>query len=194
MGSFERRTRSQCALGTVSRAARSSLLVYLGLVNTARSNPVGRRSTLALWAVAAVLSSCASLGSAAFSPPQVSLSEVQLLGIGLSGGTLNLVLAVHNPNAYQITGGRLEAEVALEETQFGEIAIERVLTLPANDTTRVEVPLRFSWQGVGAGARGFLQRGSVSYVLTGSLIAETPMGEHSVPVRTTGTVTLRDLM
>ena len=192
--SFERRTRPRRALGTVSRTARSSLLVYLGLVNTARSNPVARRSALALWAVAVVLSSCASLGRAAFAPPQVSLSEVQLLGIGLSGGTLNLVLAVHNPNAYQITGGRLEAEVAFEETQFGEIAIERVLTLPAHDTTRVEVPLRFSWQGVGAGARAFLQRGSVSYVLTGSLIAETPVGEHSVPVRTTGTVTLRDLM
>ena len=104
------------------------------------------------------------------------------------------MLAVHNPNAYEITGGRLEAEVAFEETQFGEIALERVLTLPPNDTTRVDVPLQFSWGGVGAGARGFLQRGSVSYVLSGSLIAVTPVGEQSVPVSTTGTVTLRDLM
>ena len=163
-------------------------------MNTTRLHPVARLSAVALWGVIALLSSCASLARAAFSPPQVSLSEVQLLGIGLSGGTLNLVLAVHNPNAYEITGGRLEAEVAFEETQFGEIALERVLTLPPNDTTRVDVPLRFSWGGVGAGARGFLQRGSVSYVLSGSLIAVTPVGEQSVPVSTTGTVTLRDLM
>ena len=137
---------------------------------------------------------CATLGQATFSEPRVSLAEIQLLGLGLSGGTLNLVLSVYNPNRYEITGGRLEAGVALEETEFGSIALERSISLPANDTTLVEVPLRFSWQGVGAGARAFLQRGSVAYVLNGSLIAVTPLGEHAVPVTTTGTVALRDLM
>jgi LEA14-like dessication related protein len=137
---------------------------------------------------------CASLARAAFVPPDVALTEIQLKGIGIAGGSLTLVFQVHNPNGYDLTGGRFEASVDLEETSFGDIALEQPLHIPAHDSALVDVPLRFTWEGVGSGARAFLRSGSARYRFQGRLELATPLGTQTVPVQNTGTVTLRDLM
>lgn len=136
---------------------------------------------------------CALARSVPFEEPSVRLQEVQVTGIGLSGGTLNLLLAVYNPNGYEIRGTRAELGVELERTDFGQALLEEPLALAAGDTTVVEVPLRFTWEGVGTGARALLRTGSVSYTLRGVLRVNTPIGERPVTVTRGGVVALRDL-
>lgn len=142
----------------------------------------------------ALLLGCALARSVPFAEPSVRLTEVQITGIGTSGGTLNLVLAVHNPNGYQLRGTRADIGVQLERTDFGEATLDRPLVLPAGDTTVVEVPVRFTWEGVGAGARALLRTGSVSYTLRGTLRVDTPLGERPVTLTRGGIVGLRDLV
>ena len=130
-----------------------------------------------------------------FERPGVALQEIQITGLGLSGGSLNLVLDVYNPNGYSIRTLRIETAVDIEDTHFGDVELEREITLPANDHTTVEIPMTFTWSGVGAAARGLLQRGSVSYLLDSKiLVVDTPVGDQTLDFSNRGTVPLRSLI
>src|SRR2546429_2669704 len=58
--------------------------------------------------VALLCLACATLGRLAFTDPDVSLQEIAVTGIGLTGGTFDLVFDVYNPNDYRIRSTRLE--------------------------------------------------------------------------------------
>lgn len=142
----------------------------------------------------ALAAGCAGLPRSVFESPTVDLVSVDITGLGLTGGSLQLHMDVYNPNAYEIRSTRLEASIDLEETHFGDVALDRALRLAAGETTRVEVPVSFTWTGVGAGARSLLTSGAVRYLLTGTMLLATPLGDRGVEVRTGGDVSLRDLV
>lgn len=137
---------------------------------------------------------CASLGRRAFVEPEVALREVQIAGIGLTGGTLHLLLDVTNPNSYLLRTLRIETAIDLDRTPFGTAVLDETVAFPADSTMTIEVPLQFTWEGVGAGARSLLRHGAVPYTLRGRLQVRSPLGHHGVPIGTSGTVTLRDLL
>jgi hypothetical protein len=58
----------------------------------------------------------------------------------------------------------------------------------------VQLPLTFTWAGVGAAARGILSRSSVTYDLAGRMLVNTPVGERDVGLRRSGSVSLRNVM
>ena len=67
-------------------------------------------------AAAAVLTAgvgCSTLGRAAFEQPVVHLRDVKVRGLGLTGGSLDVLLSVYNPNHYRLDATRLTYKVAL---------------------------------------------------------------------------------
>src|SRR5213593_1220928 len=141
--------------------------------------------------IVALLSlSCATLGRLAFTEPDVELQEVAVTGIGLTGGTFELVFDVYNPNEYRIRSTRLEVGVDLEGTHFGDALLERPLDLSPTNHSRVVVPVRFEWAGVGAGARALLTKQAINYALTGRVILDTPLGDKRVGLTGRGQVPL----
>jgi LEA14-like dessication related protein len=148
------------------------------------------RRALVTIAVLAV-TGCATIRSAiSFTEPDVSLERIDITGLGMSGGTLDLVLDVYNPNAYEIRGTRLELGLDLEGTHFGDALMERPLALSQQAHSQVVVPVRFEWAGVGAAARALIDRQSVAYRLAGAVLVDTPIGERRVGVTRTGDVPL----
>ncbi len=144
---------------------------------------------------AVVLTGCKTLSNALrFAEPEVQLKEVQITGLGLSGGTLNLALDVYNPNDYRLRSTRLELGIDLENTHFGDALLETPLELPSQQHTLVTVPVRFEWAGVGAGARALLARQAIRFGLTGSAYLGTPLGDRRVQVHGSGDVPLRRLI
>ena len=144
---------------------------------------------------AAVLTGCKTLSNALrFAEPEVQLKEVQITGLGLSGGTLNLALDVYNPNDYRLRSTRLELGIDLENTHFGDALLETPLELPSQQHTLVTVPVRFEWAGVGAGARALLSRQAIHFGLTGTAYLGTPLGDRRVQVHGSGDVPLRRLI
>jgi LEA14-like dessication related protein len=137
---------------------------------------------------------CASLSQYGFERPSVELTAIDITGLGLQGGTLDLLLDVHNPNRYELRASRIAVGIYLEGTHFGDAALTRAPVLPAGETTRVVVPVTFSWSGMGSGARGLVSRGSVRYRLDGRLDLDTPLGRRGVDASTEGRVTLRNLV
>ncbi len=142
-------------------------------------------------ALLATAPGCATVRSAlSFKEPEVSLEVIEITGIGLTGGTLDLVLDVFNPNGYDIRGTRVELGLDLEGTHFGDALIERPLALAAEQHSRVVVPVRFEWAGVGAAARALIERQAVAYALAGAVIVDTPIGDRRVGVSRQGDVPL----
>jgi LEA14-like dessication related protein len=141
------------------------------------------------------LASCATLRNAlTFEKPQVELQAINVTGLGLSGGTLDLVFDVYNPNDYRLRSTRLEVGLELAGTDFGKALIDKPLDLSPVNHSRVVMPVRFTWTGVGAAARSLLESQELPYGLTGSVLLETPIGEKRVGLKSNGTVPLRKLL
>jgi LEA14-like dessication related protein len=138
---------------------------------------------------------CASLKSALnFQDPQIALQEINITGLGLTGGTLDLVFDVYNPNTYRLRSTRLEVGLNLEGTYFGDALIDKPLDLSPENHSRVVMPVRFAWSGVGAAARALLERQELNYGLTGAALLDTPLGERRAQLKSSGKVPLRKLL
>ena len=141
------------------------------------------------------LTSCATLQNVlTFEDPQIELQEINVTGLGLSGGTLDLVFDVYNPNDYRLRSTRLEVDLELAGTDFGEALIDKPLDLSPVNHSRVVMPVRFAWTGVGAAARSLLESQELPYGLTGAVLLDTPIGEKRVELKSKGNVPLRKLV
>jgi len=127
----------------------------------------------------------------AFIKPAVQLRHLELKNVGVSGGTLNLVLAFDNPNRVTVQGTSLKAGLDIEGTHFGDVDLSDAFTLAAKDTTLLTVPLRFNWSGVAAAARSVLDYGAVNYKISGRFNVLTPTcAECEIPFSGEGSVPL----
>ena len=129
--------------------------------------PAPQRITIARLASAVgLLAGCATIQQiASFTRPEFEVERIEVTGLGLQGGSFNLVLDVTNPNSFDLSTTRFDITIDLEDTHFGSVAVNDVPTLKKNVTTTVVVPVRFTWGGVGAGARALLTRGVVRYLV-----------------------------
>ena len=142
---------------------------------------------------ALALAACAILQRVQFERPRVELESVHLTGLGLSGGSLSLWLDVYNPNGYELRTIRVEAALDLEDTHFGDAVLEEVVTLAPLSHTRVQVPVSFTWEGVGAGAQALLQRAAVSYQLDTNFRIDISGSRRTLSFRSRGEVAIKDL-
>src|SRR6185312_14261059 len=142
----------------------------------------------------ALFTACATLRGLTFKEPELTLQEIDVTGIGLTGGTFELAFDVYNPNDYRIRSTRLEVGIDLEGTHFGDALLDRPLDLSPTNHSRVVVPVRFEWAGLGAGAKALLTRRAVGYGVTGRVLLDTPLGDKTVALHGTGNVPLRKLI
>ena len=141
------------------------------------------------------LSSCATLRNVLkFEEPQVDLREIHVTSLGLSGGTMDLVFDVYNPNDYRLRSTRLEVDLELARTDFGQALIDKPLDLSPQNHSQVVMPVRFTWAGVGAAARSLLESRELPYGLTGAVLVDTPIGEKRVELKSNGNVPLKKLL
>lgn len=161
----------------------------------AKPQGFGARQNVKIVALALTVAlgwSCATLRSALrFEEPQLALETINVTGLGLTGGTLDLVFDVYNPNDYRLRSTRLEIGLDLEDVHFGDALIDKPLDLSPQNHSRVIVPVRFEWAGVGAGARALLLRQAIRYGITGAVLVDTPLGERRVGLRANGNVPLK---
>ena len=148
----------------------------------------------AMIVLAVLASGCATLRGLSFHEPEVSLQEIEITSLGLTGGTFDLVLDVWNPNDYRLRSTRLEVGIDLEGTHFGDALLDRPLDLSPTNHGRVVVPVRFEWAGLGAGAKALLTRRAVGYEIMGRVWLDTPLGDKTVGLTGKGNVPLRKLL
>lgn len=151
-----------------------------------------RKLALAVAVSAAVASAgCSTLGRAAFKEPVVTLKQVQLRGVGLTGGSLDVTLAVQNPNHYRLDATRLTYRVMMgaDSITVASGAMDKLFTVQDGQTSDVVIPVDFSYNGLGAAGRSLLNTGAVNYHVTGVVTVGSPVGSVNVPYQSSGRFT-----
>lgn len=151
-----------------------------------------RKLAVAVAASAAIgLGACSVLGRQAFKQPEVKLRDVKVRGIGLNGGSLDVLLSVYNPNHYRLDATRLTYRVALagDSVTLASGALDSKFTVEDNQSTDVTIPVSFTYAGVGAAGRSLLSTGSVNYHVLGDVTVGSPVGNFTVPYSSQGRFT-----
>jgi LEA14-like dessication related protein len=142
---------------------------------------------LAAAAVAfAATAACSTLGRQAFADPVVNLKNVQVASVGLTGGNLNVILSVYNPNGYRLDATRLTYRLLVDSTPLANGVMDNRFTVQDKDSTTVTIPVSFSWTGLGAGVRSIFNTGAVNYRVNGDVTVSTVVGNFTIPYSQTG--------
>jgi LEA14-like dessication related protein len=150
-----------------------------------------RLAAKTLLAITVAVAACSYLGHQAFEQPIVHLQTVQIVGIGLTGGSLNVDLSVYNPNHYRLDATRLNYRVLLnsDSVTLATGTLDQQFTVKDNDSTVVRIPVNFSYSGVNAAGRALLNTGAVTYHVMGDIRVGSTVGSFTVPYSSTGRFT-----
>jgi LEA14-like dessication related protein len=140
-----------------------------------------RRKILVAAMAAVALGGCATLGGGGFKQPIIQFSDVKIRGLGLTGGSLDIVLSVYNPNGFNLNATRLTYRLMVEDKDLGSGVLDRAFRVKDKDSTFVDIPMDFTYAGLGAAGRQLLQSGSVNYRVIGDITVDTPAGNFTVP-------------
>lgn len=146
-----------------------------------------KRFTLGLMATLAI--ACASLGRAVFREPVVTYQDAVITGLGMSGGNLEVLLSIYNPNSFRLDGTGLTYRIAVDSVPFGNGMLSDRFTVQEGDSATVRLPLSFTYAGIGQAGRQLIQTGSVSYTVSGEITIDTPIGNFTRPYSGRGRVT-----
>jgi LEA14-like dessication related protein len=129
----------------------------------------------------ATLGACSVLGRQALKEPVVTFKDAKITGLGITGGTIEIVLDVYNPNDFRLDGSKLTYKVLVDSVTFGDGEYTSRFIVDENDNTEIRLPFSFTYTGVGAAGRQLMQMGSVEYRVVGDLTVATPIGNFTRP-------------
>ncbi len=145
-----------------------------------------RRKILVAAMAAVAVGGCATLGTGGFKQPLVNFSDVKIRGLGLSGGSLDIVLSVYNPNGFNLNATRLTYKLAAEDKDLASGVLDHAFRVKDKDSTFVTIPVDFTYAALGAAGRQLLEKGSVNYRVIGDITVDTQLGNFTVPYDRTG--------
>ncbi|HET7457551.1 MAG TPA: LEA type 2 family protein [Gemmatimonadaceae bacterium] len=150
-----------------------------------------RKAVLLAVAAATVAGSsgCASLGRQVFKEPVVNFQQLSINGLGLTGGSLDVVLSVYNPNNFKLDATRLTYNLMIDSVRFGTGALDQKFTVQSGDSTIVRLPVAFTYAGIGEAGRQLINTGTVNYRVTGDVTVGTPLGSFTRPYDRSGRYT-----
>ena len=145
-----------------------------------------RRTALLTAFLAVAVGGCASMARQAFQNPVVVLHDVVVKGVGLTGGSLDVILEVANPNDYRIDASSVTYTLFADSIQVASGEVTKLVTLDNKKTTEVTLPVTFTFKELQKAAQILLQRGSVDYMVKGDFTLKTPFGSITRPYVGTG--------
>jgi LEA14-like dessication related protein len=145
-----------------------------------------RRKILIAAMAAVAAGGCATLGTGGFKQPLVNFSDVKIRGLGLSGGSLDIVLSVYNPNGFNLNASRLTYKLMAEDKDLASGVLDHAFRVRDRDSTFVTIPVDFTYAALGAAGRQLIERGSVNYRVIGDITVDTQLGNFTVPYDRTG--------
>jgi LEA14-like dessication related protein len=150
---------------------------------------VSLRAAWCLLVLGASIGACSGVRDL-FKEPDIQLERVIVRGISLSGGNLDLIVKVDNPNPFTLQGTRLQVGFDVEGQHLGDITYDNDFAVTENGTTTITLPLQFGWTGVGSAVRAALGHGDLPYKMKGQAELKTPWGRKMVPFTHEGRVPL----
>jgi LEA14-like dessication related protein len=146
--------------------------------------------------LAIALGGCAS---GMYTQPEVTLQGVQLGGLGLRGGTLLVNLKIVNPNRFALNASSLRYDLSIADSRraddptwvdFASGIFDQPFTVGARDSATVQIPIEFTYSGLGSASAAVLRTGTFDYSARGTVDVRTPIGPYTVPFQRRGTVSM----
>src|SRR5688500_20367448 len=109
------------------------------------------------------LAGCATLGLNTFREPVVHFNDAKLRGLGLSGGSVDVVLSVYNPNRLDLNATRLTYRLMGADKELGTGALNNAGRGGDNDSTYVTLAGAVRRAGRGTAARQRRAAASIHY-------------------------------
>lgn len=116
-----------------------------------------------------------------FFRPVVALRSVRFAGAGITGGTMDVVLSVYNPNDYRLLSPRVVYRVMVDDTELGRGTYDSDAALLPDDSVTLRVPVDVQYLSIGRGARALLGNGTLNYRVLGHIYVDTPYGRLAAP-------------
>ena len=129
---------------------------------------------------------CSSIGKSVFKEPVVTLQDVRLNGVGLTGGSMDVILNVYNPNGYNLSATQMTYNLMVDSVKFADGLVQQRFDVAERDSNTVRIPVSFTYSGIGEAGRQLLNTGSINYRVVGGLTVATPLGNFTVPYDRTG--------
>jgi LEA14-like dessication related protein len=143
--------------------------------------------------------SLGACGSRMYKQPEITLQNVQLGGLGLRGGTLLVNVKVVNPNRFALNANSLRYDLSIADSrqaddptwvEFASGLYDQPFSVSARDSATVQIPVEFTYTGLGSASAAVLRTGTFDYSARGTVDVRTPLGPHTVPFQRRGTVTM----
>ena len=147
-----------------------------------------RRMTMvaAVMATVAVAGCGGRLGKQAFAQPDVSVKDVKVTGLGLAGGSVDVVMNVHNPNNFRLDASRVTYNLLVDTVSFATGSLDSRMSVDGGKDMEVRIPVNFTYAGIGNAGKQLLSMGSVPYRVTGDFTVATVLGNFTVPYDKSG--------
>lgn len=139
-----------------------------------------RIKTALIVGVALASASCGGLKKGDFKEPVVTFQNVRVGGIGLTGGTFDIVLSVYNPNGYRLDASRMTYQLFVDTLPLGAGTLDKHFSVPSRDSAEVDLPLHLDWNGVSAAGRRLLNDGTIPYRVKGELTVGSGVGDFTI--------------
>ena len=148
-----------------------------------RFGPAARRAVVVGVALAALaLGACREAAERVFTQPTRTGPTVRVGTIGITGGSLDVVTVVHNPNPYGLTARRASYRLMVRDSvEVGNGIVTEEFSVRARDSVEVILPLDVNWGGLRAAMREATGDGTVDYRLAGDVVMDTPIGDRTFP-------------
>ena len=116
-----------------------------------------------------------------FSRPVVALRDVKMDGLGVTGGSVLIVMRVYNPNDYGLDQPRVTYNLYVEDNKLSDGMYDADITIPPRDSAFVQVTASVSYVKAGLASRSMLNMGSINWRVIGKIYADTPYGRLGSP-------------
>src|SRR3569833_2117159 len=102
-----------------------------------------RRMTMvaAVMATVAVAGCGGQLGKQAFAQPDVSVKDVKVTGLGLAGGSVDVVMNVHNPNNFRLDASRVTYNLLVDTVSFATGSLDSRMSVDGGKDMEVRIPV-----------------------------------------------------
>jgi LEA14-like dessication related protein len=132
------------------------------------------------------LAGCSRFVRSAFQSPTVELKDVRVKGIGLQGGSLDVILDVYNPNDYRIDVSKVTYTVLADSLKVATGEVTKRVSMENRKMVEVVLPVTFTMRELSQAAGVLLQRGSIEYLVQGEFTLATPFGNITKPYKGKG--------
>jgi LEA14-like dessication related protein len=127
-------------------------------------------------------------------PPKLIPESATVTAVSPQGLDLRVQLSALNPNKVDLSVRSFALKLSLDGVDAGTTTVDHPVTLPAGQTTKLDVPVTLNWSAATSVAGLAAQGRDVPYALDGSVGLGGDLVHVAIPFHMTGTLKRDDLV